>query len=268
MYPVLTETAILQKIDQAFNGIPAYDYPAGNKEDIKYSFFLDLEHGYCETAGSCIHLYGDGARWAIVQEKCGYMNRGGNAAIQLDYIGNCITYSIEKYPERSYISNSISIALISGAEYERIANSEDAEDGMETFELISPSVAAIEVHGQTVNMEQDIEKYITLGIHPRDYDNPKRLVGFGDLVRYLSDTRPELVSATEQELRTLLPLDLPKLLMLGKFHYSSAYEKDCPPSLQEMYQLIAKVLVNNDPAHWQPILEPNNHWSNWESGNL
>jgi len=80
-----TENEILEKVDLVFKGIPTDDYPQGNKEDIKYNFFLDLEHGYCVTAGNKIHLYADKNRWAIVFEKCGYQNRGDDAEIELQY---------------------------------------------------------------------------------------------------------------------------------------------------------------------------------------
>ena len=76
-----TETEKLEQLDLAFNGVPSKYYPAGRNEDIKYNFFLDLEHGYCETAGNRIHLYADSTRWAIVFEKSGYQNRGTSAEI-------------------------------------------------------------------------------------------------------------------------------------------------------------------------------------------
>ena len=53
------EDDILKQLDSAFKGIPNEYYPNGNKGDIKYNFILDLEHGYCATASSRIHLYAD-----------------------------------------------------------------------------------------------------------------------------------------------------------------------------------------------------------------
>ncbi|RZJ47794.1 MAG: hypothetical protein EOO44_21965, partial [Flavobacterium sp.] len=78
------ETEILEQLDLAFYGEPSKYYPSGQPEDIKYNFFLDLEHGYCETAGNRIHLYADSTRWIIVFEKSGYQNRGTSAEIELD----------------------------------------------------------------------------------------------------------------------------------------------------------------------------------------
>ncbi len=99
-----TEQKILEEIDLAFKGITNSRYPKGKEGDIKYAFFLDLEHGYCETANSRIHLYADEENWAIVLEKSGFQNRGCSAEIELNYIGNCIEYPVDKHSERNYIT--------------------------------------------------------------------------------------------------------------------------------------------------------------------
>lgn len=176
------ETDILHKLDLAFNGQPADDYPMGNSGDVKYNFFLDLEHGYCETAGSKIHLYANSVRWAIVFEKFSYQNRGGQAEIELNYVGNCISYPVDTFSERNYITNSINIVLINSDEFERIRNKEGKD--METFELISPTATDLTIHGQKVTLDQDTKKYLALGIKPRDYENPKGLIGYGDIIRF------------------------------------------------------------------------------------
>jgi hypothetical protein len=258
-----TETEILHKLDSAFNRLLTDDYPIGNPQDIKYNFFMDLEHGYCETAGSRIHLYADQKRWAIVSEKCGYQNRGGDAEIELSYVGNCIEYVIETYSERSYITNTSNIVLISPEEYERISSKNEDD-----FELISPVANSLTIRGHEVLIEQDKAKYLALGIHLKHDDNLQHLIGYGDLIRFLSDTNPAVVSATDKEIRQHIPQDIPKLMTLDQFHFSSIYDESSPPSIQETYQLIAKVLVTGDTANWKPKLKSNNHWSNWESGNL
>lgn len=261
-----TEKEILEKLDLAFQGIPASDFPSGGSEDIQYNFFLDLEHGYCETAGSRIHLYGDKTHWAIVFEKNGYQNRASAAETELDYIGNCIHYPVDVYPERNYITNASRIMLISSDEYERIRNVKGKE--MEDFELISPDAKEVNIHGKVVPIEHDTTKYTRLGIQLRDYSNPQHLIGYEDLVRFFSDTQPELLNATETEIKQHIPADLPKIMTIDNFHFESVYGGGNLPSKHETYQLIAKVLVNGDSAYWRPTLKANNHWSNWESGNL
>ena len=260
------ETEILEQLDMAFNGTPSPYYPAGRPEDIKYNSFLDLEHGYCETAGSRIHLYADATRWIVVFEKSGYQNRGTAAEIELNYAGNCIDYPIDTYPEQNYITNTSRIILIDPTEFERIENKEGAE--METFELISPDIAKIKIRDKLVPFDNNYNNYEKVGIKIRDEDNPQKLIGFGDLIRYLNETDPALISATEDEIRKYIPKDIPKLMTIEAFHFVSAYEKTNPPSQQETYQLIAKVLTTRDTTNWQPTQQPNNSWKNWESGHL
>jgi hypothetical protein len=261
-----TEKEIFNQLDLAFQGIPSEYYPAGEKTDIKYNFFLDLEHGYFNTAGNRIHLYADPHRWAIVFEKNGYANRGGDAEIELNYIGNCINYPIDKYPERNYITNTSSIQLITGEEYERIQNKSGSD--MERFELIDPIAKYVIVRGHKVTIEHNEKKYAHLGIKPRNFDNPRNLVSFEGLVRYLSETEPLIINATKGDIKAHLPGDLPEILTIDKFHFESIYNKNSFPSTQETYQLIAKILVTGNPDLWKPKSKPNNHWSNWESGNL
>lgn len=112
-----TETEILAQLDLAFKGDPNHYFPAGRPQDIKYNFFLDLEHGYCETAGNRIHLYADSTRWAIVLEKSGYQNRGTSGEIELNHVGNCINYPVKEYPDRNYITNASRVMLIEPSEF-------------------------------------------------------------------------------------------------------------------------------------------------------
>jgi len=263
---MFTESEILHQLDLAFNGTPSEYYPEGRSGDIKYNFFLDLEHGYCETAGNRIHLYADSTRWAIVFEKSGFQNRGGSAEIELDYVGNCIDYPIDKYPERNYITNSSRVILIDPKEFSRIENKEGGE--METFELIGRDVKEIKVRDKFISFDNDYRNYEKVGIKIREDDNPKKLIGFGDLVRYLNETNPQIISATDQDIQQHIPKDLPKLMVIDKFHFVSAYDKSKLPSTQETYKLIAKVLATKDTTNWKPTEKSNNHWKNWESGNL
>lgn len=261
-----TQEEILQELDLSFHGIPSSYYPSGNRGDIKYNFFLDLEHGFCETAGSRIHLYADTLNWAIVFEKSCYQIKGFDSVIELIYVGNCIEYSIDKQPHRNYITNLVIVTLISSEEYERITNENGGE--MELYELISASAKKVNIHNKEILIEHDPFKYDSLGIELRDYDNPNKLIGFTDLLRYINETDPTIISATEDEIKKYFKRDIPKIMTINNFHFKSIYDKSVVPSMQETYQLIAKILFSQDIAFWQPTLEANNHWSNWESGGL
>lgn len=252
-----SEIDILNELDSFFFSTYSSDK---NLTNIDYIFFLDLEHGYCETASSRIHLYADSANWAIVFEKSGYQNRGGYADIELNYVGNCIDYITEQHNNQNVITNNKSIPIVTSEEYTRIAD----KDG---FELIDSSITNIKVKGKVVNIEYDHQLFNDLNVIG-EYDNPKKLISYGGLIRYLNNTQPILIQSSEEEIRTQLPPEIPKIMTIDKFHFSSIYNKDNPPSKQELFRLIAKVLVTKDESLWQPILEPNNHWSNWESGHL
>lgn len=229
------ENDILEQLDLAFNETPSKYYPTGRPEDIKYNFFLDLEHGYFETAGNRIHLYADSTRWVVVFEKSGYQNRKTSAEIELNYVGNCIDYQVDKYPERNYITNSSTITIIDPTEFERIENKNGAQ--METFELIGQHIKEIKIRDKFVPFDNNYKNYEKVGIGIRDYDNPNKLIGFGDLIRYLHETNPSLISAGEDEIRKHIPKDIPKLMTIDEFHFVSAYEKTNPPSQQEIRQI-------------------------------
>jgi hypothetical protein len=156
--------------------------------------------------------------------------------------------------------------LIDPTEFARIEN-KDGED-METFELIGTNTKQIKVRNKYIPFDNDYRNYEKVGVKIRDFDNPKKLISFGDFVRYLNETNPSLISATEQDIRQQIPKDLPKLMTIEKFHFISAYDESRLPSTQETYKLIAKVLVTKDTTNWKPTEIPNNHWTNWESGNL
>ncbi|MGO4710530.1 hypothetical protein AB4Y90_15790 [Chryseobacterium sp. 2TAF14] len=258
-----TEKEILDQLDLAFKGEPSKYYPSARPQDIKYNFFLDLEHGYCETAGNKIHLYSDENKWAIVFEKSGYQNRAGRAEIELDYVGNCIDYIVEKYPERNYISNVSSIVLIDSDEYTRIENKNGITD-VENFELIGNNIKEIKIRNKFISFNNNYRDYEKVGIKIRDYDNPKKLIAFGDLIRFYNETNPILISATEEEIKKYIPKNLKKIITINDFHY----DPNNLPSEQELYKLIAKILVTKDKSFWKPSLKSNNNWKNWESGNL
>jgi hypothetical protein len=258
-----TQNEILQELNTAFQS--TYQ-PNATQSAVDYYFFLDLEHGYFHTADSRIHLYADANRWAIVFEKSGYDNRAFQAVIDLHYIGNCVDYIVEEYDTYTATTNTKFVYLIENREFNRIQNKTGSE--LEQFELIDPKTKSIRVRKKHIPIALNANEYEQLGIKVRDYDNPRRLIGFEDVVRYLATTQPDMIRAKEQEIRTQLPVDLPKLMTINGFHHLSVYDEKRLPSQVETYQLLANILVERNPDLWKPILPPNNHWSNWESGHL
>ncbi len=262
-----TENEVLEQLDLAFNGQISEYYPKGEKKDIKYNFFLDLEHGYCATAGSRIHLYADLSRWAIVFEKNGYFNRGFYIGVELDYIGNCISYDIEKSTDKTYnyISNSKYIEYISQDELFRIGIKDEKDELLDG--LVDPSINEIKIKDKYIKFDNNYKAFEKVGVEVSDYENPDNLVDFDSIARYLHETNPKSISATEEEIKEQIPVDIPKIMTIDEFCFNSTYD-DNLPSTQETYQLIAKVLVTKDKTKWNPSKKPNNSWKNWESGHL
>jgi len=259
-----TEKDVLNELDAPFK--TPLSVKKLDEKTYFYNFFLDLENAYLNVANSIIHLYADESKWAIVFEINGYHNKSYNAQIDLLYFGNCIKYDKKETPERVNLSNLFTIELISGEEFTKVENKTGSD--LEQFELISDNADSIQIRDKKVRIEKDKTKYEEKLIVFREYENPNNLAGFEDLVRYLSVSEKDMMCASENEIEEHLLDDLPKIMTIESFHYHSIYNKGNLPSKQETFQLIAKILVSKDPNLWKPTLEPNNHWSNWESGNL
>jgi len=257
-----TEQNILDELDLVFKNTA---HKIDENTYLNY-FFNDLENGYLNIASSKIHLFADNTNWAVVFENVGYHNRAGEAHIELIYIGNCINYERNEAKGRTDLSNYFRIPIIKSSEFQRIEN--DIGTEMERFELINPNAKSILVRDFEIIIEHNKAEYSTKLIKFRDFENSKQLIGFEDLVRYLVVTEPQLMSATDEEIRANFSLNVPKLMTITSFHQKSIYEPENLPSSYETYQLIAKILTSKNIWDWKPTIAPNNHWSNWVSGNL
>ncbi len=248
------EKEILAELDASFLGVAGKFYPKKTDSNVLYNFFIDLEHGYFLTAGNKIHLFADSKRWAIIFEVNGYNNRLNQAQIQQIYIGNCIKYNKEKNSNLEYISNINFLPIIDELEFEKAMENQTNNK-------------FINIRNKKVRFENDYKKYEKLGIKIND-SNYTAKISLGEFIRYLQETNPAILNATQKELKANIPKNIPYLTTINEYHYASFYNKELPPSKQETFLLIAKILASRNIAKWQPTLKANNHWSNWVSGNL
>jgi hypothetical protein len=135
-----------------------------------------------------------------------------------------------------------------------------------TFKKQTPH-KLIKIRNKNVRFENDYKKYEKLGIKINN-SNYTAKISLGEFIRYLQETNPTILNATQKELRANIPRNIPYLTTINEYHYASIYNKDLPPSKQQTFQLIAQILASRNIAKWQPTLKANNHWSNWKSGNL
>lgn len=261
-----TENDILEELDAVFKGVKSALGAAFDGQ----AFFLDLESGYLSVANSRIHLYADETNWAIVFEVNGYHNRGMSAQIDLIYIGNCIDPPVSKSAPADlgiYASNASAIGLFSNVTNIYLIDEEafSAIELEDEFEIIDPSAKEIKIRDTAISIDINKSRYEEEKI---SFSNDLFLPEFKDLLRYLSATDNKLVFAKEAEIKARLPKNLLKIETLKAFHHKSIYEKENTPSSYETYQQIARVLTTGNIGHWNPSLEINNHWKNWDSGNL
>ncbi len=227
-------------------------------EALPYKFFLDLDAGYTYTASSRITLFADEHHWAICMEKSGYNPRAGSPVdVEVNFFGNCLHNLDNFLPGRNYRSNTKYFPLISSDQLARI------EVG-DSHELVSPDADTIKVRDRHVAVEHDISRYEAKGIETWPYDNPQRLPDFPGLVRYLSEEHPGLFRATEEELRTCLPSNLPKLMVIDRWVHPEQvrYSGMGGPGASscETFQTIARILSTRDTSLWKEPAAPNNDW--------
>lgn len=256
----ISEKEILNQLDHIFINMGEIL----DNGDYYDNFFLDLEDTRLTIASSKIHLLADSSNWAVVFETAGYSADGGFPEINLIYIGNSINYELRKQFNRYEYSNLFVIYLVSPEEMEATRNNNASE--IEDNELLGKHVTSVKIRDSVIDIKNDYQEFEKYGIKVSDIYNPNKLIGYDNLMRYLSETQPNVISASESDIKEHLMFDIPQLMSIDKFHYISYYEKDCLPSKQELYQMIAKVLATRDTSCWKPTLPSNNHWSNWESG--
>lgn len=220
--------------------------------------------------------------WAVVFEINGYNTRAGLPGIELTYVDNCINFDH---------SNFFLVDLITIEDLEEITSKEGSD--YERFEKISKDANSVKLRDKIYSFDNNYKEFQKHGIIIEDLDNPNHLIDYGSLFRYLSEVSPEAVSAREDEIREHLNVHIPKIMTITNFHYKyphasidkeefhekqeqilkdknydSLLGESILPSQQELFQLIAKILVSKDTTLWKPTQPANNHWSNWKSGNL
>jgi hypothetical protein len=223
-------------------------------------FFMDIEHGYLHTAGNRITLFADKTRWAIVLEQTGYHNPSFSCLVEIFYFGNCLINLpiMENYNDHY---NYLTYTLIDKQEIDLLKDK---------FLLLNTNIRDIKVRDTLLSIEQNADIYEKNNIRLKNYP----LIDVPNLIRYLDEHNPELFRATDDELKTCLPKDLPKLMVIDEWHYRfydiySIPKQGNKPSSYETFRLIAKILVTKDTSLWKPTLQPNNNWRNYpDAGKL
>ncbi len=202
--------------------------------------FIDLEHIYYYTMGNRINLFADDSRWVIAFEKTFFNPRDNYVGVEVNYFGNCM----------------IDLDINNGAEFNTkwfpIVLPEDIDA------VVNDQAKNIKVRDQLVRFKDTL---INVATKHDELDFPL-------FIRLLDEQVPEIFRATNEELYASIPSDLDKIFAIDHWHYKPYFFYDSPvsgskPSSYETFQLIAKILVEQDSTLWNPILEPNNNWRNY-----
>lgn len=230
----ITEKSILKKLDSSIEG--------------DYNNFIDLGHGYFELANCRLTLFKDNNEWAVVFEKFGYNARAGQPVqMEVSFFGNCLKDLSE------YNGQSANVDFI------------DIDNNI--YDILLKKEDTITIRNQKIKIPLDIEPYQKYGIN-WEYNGENYM---GAVLKYLAETNPELTRATESELRRCLPNNLKKIMIINSWYQEEYHQfaPTVPPSQQETFQMIAKVLVSGNIKYYKPTKSSNTHWSNWlESGGL
>jgi hypothetical protein len=201
--------------------------------------FPTLDNGYVYPVDARLTAYCDVRRWAITIEHIGYCNRAFQFENAIYGFGNCLLQ------EPGFTSG---IDLV------------DGEDWRDDTWSVRPGLRTIRIRGRNVRLTPDD---VAPPVDPDGTMAPE--LPIADLFRRLLPRFRALYRATEDELRAVVPADLPQILHLEEWEHSDAVE-DVLPSHTECFPMLAQVLVTGDPSHYKPTRPPNTHWSNWPAG--
>ena len=87
-----------------------------------------------------------------------------------------------------------------------------------------------------------------------------------DLIIHIANKYRTQMLATETELREIVPQELTQVIQLDNWHHPDVYNPNSEfsvPSKTKSMQMIAEVLVSDNPELYQPCEENNVDWQKW-----
>ncbi len=277
-----------------------------NSNDGYYCSFVVLDHGYSYLIDSRINVFCDNDnRWAIAIERLGYNPRAGAIMLDINYYGNCLT-NLEFYNQRP--TNNYSVypidfdsfdeiidgeSLIPNAKFwivrgQQVAISNNKQDytdaGIELVEYEPNAIRVEEVGRLMVLQNSDLFRATDKELYKSIPTDLKKILVIDewfhkDFQLQISPTMTdEHLKQTYEFNKNLTGLNgitfesfaqtFRQQEILNNSFNKEIWENNRPSSY-ETWQLIAKVIVSNNPNYYKPTLKPNTHWAYWpESGNM
>lgn len=244
--PMPLYQTILNEFDNSYNEIES---PYGFCNANNANYFPTLEHGFYMIATPSIHLYRQNDLWGIVFEQPGVSNKQFAAMNELYYFGNNIEFSHFTTFKTNYI-------------WEYPINLK--AEWLESDEL---KIIAEDKNGNPIPYSKDLKVYKEMGILNK-FEGGMDEIGLEEIFLFIAEKHPELVELSEEKIQSHFKSPMKKIMTIKSYNYISVYLDDFLPSSHETFQLLAKVVAENDSSLWKPTLPPNNHWSNWTNGHM
>lgn len=288
----MTEEEILNCLDYSNNGY--------------YCSFADLGNVYSYLIDTKLSVFlGDNDRWAIIIERLGYNPRVGTVILDIYYYGNCLTNLTQynKQPTNYYSVHPIDFenfnetiegeCLKSDAKFwlvrgQQVPLSHEkqhySDAGIELKEYEPNEISAEEVGRLVVSQNRDLFRATDDELYKSIPAALKKIFTLDEW--FHKDFRLQISPpVTDNRLRQTFEFNknLAELdgMTFESFAQSFRHQEilsdrwnkeqweNNRPSSYETWQLLAKVIVTNDPMQYKPTLEANTNWINWpDSGSL
>lgn len=277
-----------------------------NSNDGYYCSFVELGHVYSYLIDTRLNVFrGDNDLWAIAVERLGYNPRAGAIELDIYYYGNCLInlifynerptnyYSIQPIDFDNFnetidgecLKAAAKLWLVRGKQVALSHNKQDyANAGIELKEYEPNEISVEEVGRLVVSQNRDLFRATDMELYQFIPPHLKKILVLDEWFHkdFLLQITPTM---TDEHLRQTFEFNK-KLNGLDGMNFerfaqsfrqqeilSDDWNREIwennRPSSYETWQLIAKVIVTNDPKQYQPTLEPNTHWTNWpDSGGL
>lgn len=223
--------------------------------------FPMLDNGYTYLAACRLSAFRADRFWQIAIEVFGFSPRAAIPDIFIYHFGNGI---VRHKTAETFVTPEAFAAYLQNNPHNETDCVEPIAAGdwinVDPSDLVVPGKIA-KVRG--IDYPMPSRKALRrLGINPEDSQD----LFVHEICRSLAATHRELVLATEDELRHMVPSEMELILQLDEWHHPDIVDPANRPSGNQAFQQICEVLVTGDANQYQPSFEPNTHWSNWPEG--
>lgn len=287
----MTETQILDTLDNS---------------NYEYCSFVSLGHPYSFLIDSRINVFrSNNEQWAIAIERLGYNPRAGAIVLEIFYNGNCL---INLDTENDRLTNIYSIYVIDHDNFEDTTEDEslctDAKYWIVRGQHVplnhfindymsanihpddfEPGKIRVEDAARFVILEhrdlfratdKELYKSIPPALkkilvldewHHKDFVLLNHELVSDEMIKQTYNSNKAYGAVAGMDFDSYYNL-IRKQEAVNEEHDREMWQNNRPGSY-ETWQLVAKVIVANDPEIYRTITPANSHWSNWpESGSL